>query len=413
MPWFHPAYKAGGPIQSIANMVKQLAVGSFQPPAESREPGVGEIQFSIFCSNKDLDGTILNSVTHNQWVEYGSNTKVWYSSDDKIIPVLKKEISINKPDLFYIIGLYDWNYNFKPLLHFKKIRKIISVRGMLHPGALSQKSFKKKIYLSAWKMLGWHKKYRFHVTDETEKGYVKKMFGDSIAVSVAGNFPLQYGNMELPGKKVGMLKMVSVALISPMKNIRLVLEALVGSSREAEQDAENSLKVVVGSDEQSEVRSLKSGIMEIEYDIYGPIKDEKYWRDCLDTIKKMPENISVKYHGEIPPAEIAGVLVKHHVFILPSKSENYGHSIIEALSAGLPVITSYATPWNDLETHKAGVNVSTDDIIDIVNAIDNFVGMDDTEMREWSKEARDYAMRSVDVEKTKREYQDLFSLREG
>src|SRR5476649_921272 len=101
----------------------------------------------------------------------------------------------------------------------------------------------------------------------------------------------------------------------------------------------------------------------------------RYWESCLEVIKKMPANVVVKYHGEIPPAEIGKVLGEHHVFILPSKSENYGHSIVEALSAGLPVITSYATPWNDLEKAKAGMNVSTDDVIDIVNAIDSFAGM--------------------------------------
>jgi len=101
-------------------------------------------------------------------------------------------------------------------------------------------------------------------------------------------------------------------------------------------------------------------------------------------------------------------LKEHHVFILPSKSENYGHAIIEALSAGRPVITSHATPWNNLETAKAGMNVSTDDIIDLVNAIDNFVGMGKEELEEWSVGAAGYAMKSVDVEKTRKEYEMMF-----
>ncbi len=365
-----------------------------QLPVDSRQFAEAAFEFSVFCSNKDLDGTILNTIPHDQWVQYNSNTRVWYSSNNDIISVLKKEINLNKPDLFYIIGIYDWNYNFKPLRHFKNIPKIISVRGMLHPGALSQKSLKKKIYLAAWKMLGWHKRYRFHVTDETESGYVKKVFGDSIDVSVAGNFPLLHERMFLPNKKPGSLKLVSIALISAMKNIRLVLESLVGSR-------------------ESGVFSRESEVGSIEYNIYGPIKDERYWQSCLEIIKKMPANISVEYHGEIPPADIGSVLAKHHVFILPSKSENYGHSIIEALSAGLPVITSYATPWNGLEEARVGMNVSTDDTIDIINAIEKFVGMDDSMLRDWNEEAHKYAIGKVNVDLIKGQYRDLFSLHEG
>jgi glycosyltransferase involved in cell wall biosynthesis len=41
-------------------------------------------------------------------------------------------------------------------------------------------------------------------------------------------------------------------------------------------------------------------------------------------------------------------------FILPSFSENFGVVIAEALSYGLPVITSTGTPWNDLIKNNCG-----------------------------------------------------------
>ena len=59
IPWFHPAYKAGGPIQSIANMVEQFHE---------------KISYKIFCSNTDLNGTVL-SVPVNNWVKYNENTQ--------------------------------------------------------------------------------------------------------------------------------------------------------------------------------------------------------------------------------------------------------------------------------------------------------------------------------------------------
>ena len=42
------------------------------------------------------------------------------------------------------------------------------------------------------------------------------------------------------------------------------------------------------------------------------------------------------------------------LFILLSHSENFGLAIAEALSFGLPVITTYNTPWKNLNKYKCG-----------------------------------------------------------
>ncbi len=115
----------------MAGMVKHLA---------------GEqIEFYIFCSNKDLDETVLD-VPANVWVKYSDACDVWYSADDNILPVIKREMIKQQDAVLYIVGIYDWAYNIKPLLFLKGIKKIISVRGMFHPGALLQKPVKKNCF---------------------------------------------------------------------------------------------------------------------------------------------------------------------------------------------------------------------------------------------------------------------------
>ena len=90
--------------------------------------------------------------------------------------------------------------------------------------------------------------------------------------------------------------------------------------------------------------------------------------------------------------------------VLPSKSENFGHAIYEALSAGRPVITSHFTPWNDLQPAAAGINVSLDNSTELTAAINTFATMDAHALQLWHEGALAYAAKAVDAEKTRGEY---------
>jgi glycosyltransferase involved in cell wall biosynthesis len=363
IPWFVPAFRAGGPVQSVANLVKEFQQG---------------VEYFVFTSDTDLNGAELEGIQTNEWVRYNDHTEVWYAGPEKVSDTLVKQVELLKPDIIFIIGLFSWHFNMVPMMFCKGTRKILSTRGMLHPGGLSQKKWKKKIYLQLFKLLEYHYKVDFHATDEEEADYIRKYFEESTRVFVAGNFPNKMGLLRLADKEPGKLKLISIGIISPMKNILLVLQGL---------------EKVTGR---------------VQYDIYGPVKDEEYWDLCKEQIKRLPENIQVTFHKEIDPVRVKEVFGKAHVFILPSKSENFGHAIYEALSAGRPVITSHNTPWNGLRESKAGVNVSTDFTIELSEAIHFFAGMDFGEMEEWSKGACEYAGRRVDLEEIRNGYGKMF-----
>jgi glycosyltransferase involved in cell wall biosynthesis len=360
--WFTPAYKAGGPIQSLDSMVKHLG---------------DTFNFCVFCSDRDHDRSQLK-VQPNTWVSY-VNSEVFYASKNflKIFNV-GKLIKEKQPTVIFINGLYSWYFNIIPLIRSKDIRKIVSVRGMLHPGALSQKPFKKKIYLTLWKLLKFHKKCEFHATTVEEKQYIEQVFGREVTTWVAGNLPKVLDYHSPPQKAKGTLVLVSIALISPMKNHLLVLESL------------------------RNVASL------IEYNIYGPIKDQGYWRQCEAIIKILPSNVRVKYKGEVLPDSISDKLLDNHVFILPSKSENFGHAIYEALSVGKPVITSHNTPWNNLEVLKSGINVELQSHQELTNAIEFFASMNNEEFVNWSRCAKSYASKTVNIDVVHEQYKTMF-----
>ena len=362
IPWFLPAYKAGGPIQSIANLIANYKI---------------DIAYKIYTSTRDLDGLKLEGIAENTWVKYNDWAEVFYASNTNK-KILKNEIALAKPDVLFIIGIFSWHYNILPMLLPFKNKKILSVRGMLHPGALSQKSMKKSIFL---RLLNWIKikdKVIFHATDLDEVMHIQNVFGNNCKIITASNFGKIINRESDVFKEVGTLKMITVALISPMKNHLLVLQSLVNCKAN------------------------------IEYTICGPVKDKVYWQQCLGVISEMPANIKVNYIGEINPNMVEKELTKNHVFIMPSKSENFGHAISEALSAKTPVITSHFTPWNNLEHAMAGINVDLN-IDSILKAINFFASLNQSEYVQFSSGAYLYFCEKNVVSVKQEAYKILFS----
>ena len=121
--WFAPAYKAGGPVQSVANMIAQFENDN--------------CQFKIFCSNKDVDGSIIVPGETDKWVTYSSNTQVWYRSEKpRANAALKNEMKKTTADILFVNGIYSLRFNLMPLFFVPAEKKIVSVRGMLPPGDL-------------------------------------------------------------------------------------------------------------------------------------------------------------------------------------------------------------------------------------------------------------------------------------
>ena len=359
--WFAPAYKAGGPIQSIVNLVQHK---------------IEDVHYRVICSNKDLGGEVLQGIRENEWVNFTAETKVWYNNGTlplKIATMLEGW----KPDVLFVNGIYSFQYNFIPLVFWKIPRKIISARGMLHEGALSQKAGKKKFYLALWKFLKLHKKNSFHATNKEEADMIKACFGKNTSVAIAVNFPRLFQPAAIAQKNAGSLKLISIGIISAMKNYYEVLQSL------------------------AQVKAT------ISYQIYGPIKDEAYWKHCKEAIAKLPPNVVVFYKGDISSTKVEAALAEAHIFILPSKSENFGHAIYEALVAGRPVITSHNTPWNNLQEQRAGINAAVN-ADELSKAIDFFAAMKEEELNHWAVSAHQYAVAAIDRKAIAAQYRNMF-----
>lgn len=367
--YFYPAYKAGGPIQSINNLASHLAE-------------IGNDVF-IFCSDRDLDGTVLDVET-DTWTEYSTSIKVFYNSKtiNSLFGVSRLLANI-KPDYIFINGLYSLIYTIYPLMYNGSCQKVLSVRGMLHPGALSQKSFKKNVFLKLFKTVGLDNKCEYHSTSDSETDYIHDVFGDDKKVWMIPNLPNMLPYQEPLRKEKGKIKLVSVSLISPMKNILRVIEEL-------ETISEN-----------------------VEYDIYGPVKDAAYWEKCKEAIGKSSNpNVIISYKQEVTPDEIPNVLSSYHCMILPSKSENFGHALYESMAAGKPVITSHNTPWNGLGSANAGRNINPDEPGEIRNAVEELAMLSASEYEKMAIDVRQYITKQYNIEHIKSAYNKMFSSEE-
>ena len=97
--------------------------------------------------------------------------------------------------------------------------------------------------------------------------------------------------------------------------------------------------------------------------IAGP-NENFHQEEIQELINGFGLSSSISFIGEVKGKVKRNEFLSASLFILPSYSENFGVAIAEALSYGLPVITTNTTPWRELQKFKCGwwVEPSTDSI---------------------------------------------------
>ena len=126
---------------------------------------------------------------------------------------------------------------------------------------------------------------------------------------------------------------------------------------------------------------------EVEAVYFGPLEDADYWASCQPFIDALPSNVHFEYGGEIPPDEVPDMFASADIFLFPTRGENFGHVVAEALSVGCPVLTTPTTIWTDLLNSGGGSvfeeNVEAAEMIDRI-AADTLPVRDARRERAWS-----------------------------
>ena len=100
---------------------------------------------------------------------------------------------------------------------------------------------------------------------------------------------------------------------------------------------------------------------------------------------------------------VSQIFERHRVFLFPTMGENFGHVVPESLTAGCPVVTTDATPWQDLEDKGVGAVRPSWDIEGLRRAVAQLLDESDEEHLRRRERCRNYgrdvAMRPEVVER--------------
>jgi len=346
--WYLPGYKAGGPLQSIANLVEQLH---------------GIFDFFIVTSDRDMgENKPYSDVKPGVWHTVGK-AKVCYLSPSQQSPHnFWRLIRDTHHDIVYLNSFFDIKFTTFPLLIYRfqfKVSKrppvVLAPRGEFSSGALRIKPGKKRFFMMASKLLGLHNKVVWQATSMQEFDDIFHVVNQrGCDIRVASNLPRRVAHSpRFTLRPAGSpLRVVFLSRISPKKNLLGALEILA------------RVKVPV------------------VFTIYGPREDVSYWVRCENFIASLPSNIKVVYAGPVKPVDVIDLLSQQDLFFLPTHGENYGHAIVEAFQAGLPVLISDLTPWRNLAAKGLGEDISLDKPDKFSNFIDQFSVMSNEDLIE-------------------------------
>ncbi len=148
----------------------------------------------------------------------------------------------------------------------------------------------------------------------------------------------------------------------------------------------------------------------INFTIYGPIHNLKYWEECQKELNNLPGNIRWEYKGIVESEKVVETLQKYHVFLFPTLGENYGHVIQEALSAGCTCIISDQTPWKDFEEQGVGHIYSINDTASFARAIERYAMMNEAQFCICACKAHNYAISNSNEKVKVTGYHKIFNI---
>ena len=299
----------GGPSRSVPMLVKGLA-----------EEGVDITLMTV--RSEDMNTHALDGTTAKlKILERG------YTSLE-----IEKYLLEERFDLIQMQSIWDIPYHqLSKIARKLHIPYIITPRGMLEPWSLSQKRWKKKIALMLYQMKDLKRAACIFTTAEMEAKHVRDL-GIKVPISVIPN-GIETGGYSCRKTIDGVKKQI---LFLSRIHVKKGIELLIDAYSHLHKNFPDWSLVIVGNGEADYIKSLENRVNTLEL------------QDCIKILPPVFGDAKTKLYQE------------SSLFCLPSYSENFGMVIAEAMSCGVPAITTNGTPWQLLNGEESTMGASLD-----------------------------------------------------
>lgn len=238
-------------------------------------------------------------------------------------PHMMADLLQKPPELIHLHGI--WQYPALLTWRWAKRTKrpyVVSVHGMLEPHGLTQSRFRKWFALRAYVRRCLESAACLRATSMMEVESIRR-FGLKTPVALIPNGVSVPPASSTPGSRP-FRRAVVLCRLHPQKGLLYLIRAW-----EAVRPQGWKL-IIAGPDHNGHAAELSAVLQD------GGLGD------------------LIQIRGEVPPTEKHEFYQDGDLFILPSLGENFSLVIAEALAHGMPVITTRATPWQELTQYQCG-----------------------------------------------------------
>lgn len=289
--------KYGGPSRSVPGMAKGLS-----------EAGVDVTLMTLYSDDMNihsLDGTNVKLVSLKK-------------KFDRV--EFKRTIIRDKIDLVQIQSLWNPEYHLMAKICRKmNIPYIITPRGMLEPWSMKQKKWKKNLAMLLYQRFDLNHAACIYTTSDMEAQHIRDLNIKAPCSVIPNGIEIN----RYPCRDF-IKKVKKQVLFLSRIHVKKGIEILINAWERIVNDYSDWSLLIVGNGEQSYIDSLKMMINEKNLSNYISIIPPVFGVDKIELYQSSA------------------------LFVLPSYSENFGMVIAEALSSGVPVITTNNTPWEML-----------------------------------------------------------------
>lgn len=346
-PTYSPAYRYGGPIQSVHGLNKWLV-----------KKGV---EVTVYTTNFDGVNRLANTPTNKEVELDGVKNfyfpvffRPWFYSRDMHKALAE---NVGKFDILYLTPSF-LSVSALGAYYAKKFKKpyIISPRGNLMVEPLKKKFLKKKIYISLFEKNILKNASAIHFTTHLEK---EEYFKTGLPIKKSIIISNGIDSESLDSKtapdffknKFNIPKNKKIILSLGRLNWKKGFDTLIPAMAKVVKKRPESLLIIAGNDN----------------DGYKKVIDN------LITKQKLQKNVI--YTGMVLGDDKIAAFKNSDIFVLPSYSENFGMAAAEALYFGLPsVLTKAVAISYDIKKANAGIVIdkNSDQLADaIIKIIDS------------------------------------------